>query len=76
MATTSVTLVGHAADSAAPIQKPSPATGHDLDIRQGDDPSGCDAAAHYPNRLSSAIRAVASAASSRPRINFLALAHF
>ena len=38
MATTSFTSVGNSADSPALILKPSPATGHDPDIREGYDP--------------------------------------
>jgi hypothetical protein len=48
MATTSWTPVGHSADSPALILRPSPATGHDADIRVGDDPSLCYAAIPVP----------------------------
>jgi hypothetical protein len=45
---TSFTPVGNSADSPELILRPSPATGHDAEIREGYDPSLCYGAANFP----------------------------
>jgi hypothetical protein len=44
MATTSFSLVGNSADSPEPLLRPSPATGHDAEMLEVEDPNlGYDA---------------------------------
>jgi hypothetical protein len=71
MAKTSLTSVGNSADLPARLLKPSPATGHDADTRDVEDPnSGYDVARcpyHEPPRQ---MRSPSRAGLFKPRQNF------